>query len=62
MVEYGRGFHTEVNSPFNAWVTGEEVGHEPTWEEKLMHFIMRGGLADYRKRFFQKHPELAIAA
>ena len=60
LLEYASGFKAEVNSPFNEWVTGEVVGHTPTWDEKLVHFVMRGGVADYRKRFFEKHPGLPV--
>lgn len=28
----------EANSPFNAYVTGIEVGHDPSPEEKILHY------------------------
>ncbi|TSC67724.1 MAG: hypothetical protein G01um101472_333 [Parcubacteria group bacterium Gr01-1014_72] len=34
----------EALSPFNKWVTGEEVHHDPTPFECVEHFIQNGGL------------------
>jgi hypothetical protein len=56
VMDYFNGFRAAVNSPFNEWVTGISVGHSPTWEEKLMHFIMYGGQAEYRKHYLEEHP------
>jgi hypothetical protein len=61
LLQYVRGFHAEVNSPYNEWVTGEKVGHSPTWDEKLIHFITSGGVRDFRKRFKLVHPEAPFA-
>jgi len=50
------GLRASVLSPFNEWVTGVAVGHTPTFEEKLFHFITHGGLASYRRRFYEENP------
>ena len=33
----------KILSPFNRWVTGEKVGHNPTDNELAMNFIECGG-------------------
>ncbi|MDP3996175.1 MAG: hypothetical protein Q8P86_00585 [bacterium] len=35
----------EMESPFNEWVTGEEVNHEPTNNELASHYISSGRAA-----------------
>jgi len=61
LLEYANGFRGEVNSSFNEWVTGEKVGHTPTWDEKLVHFVMHGGARAYRKRFLETHQGLVLS-
>lgn len=33
----------EMNSPFNKWVTGEKVGHDPTRSELADNYVETGG-------------------
>ena len=49
-----------VQGPYNSWVTGVAVGHPPTEEEKLVHFVTNGGHTDYRRRFQAEHPEVDL--
>ena len=57
LLDYFNGYREEIHSPFNAWVTGVAVGHPPTQDEELVHFVTNGGPAYYRKRFMEAHPE-----
>ena len=54
------GFRAVVQGPYNSWVTGVAVGHPPTEEEKLVHFVTNGGHTDYRRRFQAEHPEVDL--
>ena len=54
--EYFRGFLACVQSPYNGWVTGVTVGHPPTWEDKLVHFVVNGGPQDFHRSFMEAHP------
>ena len=38
-----------AHSDDNRWFTGEEVGHDPTDDELLMHFALYGGGYQYRE-------------
>lgn len=33
----------EIKSPFNRWVTGEKVGHDPSHNELAENYIQSGG-------------------
>jgi len=44
----------EMQSPFNQWVTGEEVGHEPSHNELAEHYIKHGGAAAFRKKWQER--------
>ena len=50
----------EILSPFNRWVTGQEIGHEPNHNECVLHFIDYGGV----ERFRQEHhiQEVSVVA
>lgn len=43
----------EALGPFNRWVTGVNLGHEPSPEECLLWYIDHDGPQDYTAR----HPE-----
>ncbi len=49
----------EIKSPFNLWVTGEEVGHEPTISEAAIHYIKCGGASDFARRRQSSQPSLS---
>ncbi len=44
-----QGEAEEVFGPLNSWVTGEEVGHDPTEYELLDHYIKSGAAERYRQ-------------
>jgi hypothetical protein len=56
LLEFFNGLRNEIHSPFNEWVTGVAVGHPPTNDEKIVHFLVHGGRENYRKRFLSEHP------
>jgi len=37
------------------WITGELVGHNPSNDECDAHFILDGGMTEYRKENLHKH-------
>jgi len=39
----------EILGPFNTWVTGVAVGHEPTSHECFRHWLRHGGLKRFRR-------------
>lgn len=40
---------SEILGPFNQWVTGEEVGHEPSPLDCFRHWVRHGGLKRFRR-------------
>lgn len=41
----------EITSPFNKWVTGEKVGHDPTHNELAENYIESGAAARFAERY-----------
>ncbi|MEI6057460.1 MAG: hypothetical protein WCQ60_00630 [bacterium] len=50
--------HAVIIGPDNTWFTGEAVGHSPSFDEKLFHFLRHGQDA-FRRNFVVEHPEAA---
>jgi hypothetical protein len=44
----------EMLSEFNMWVTGEKLGHPPTKEEAVMHYVIHGGAENFAERYSYK--------
>ncbi len=40
-----------IHDPFNRWVTGVELGREPTNTDCIMHFILCGGAAHFAQQY-----------
>ncbi len=36
--------------------TEKAKGHPPTWEDKLVHFVVNGGPQDFHRSFMEAHP------
>ncbi|MBU6427217.1 hypothetical protein KGQ27_03200 [Patescibacteria group bacterium] len=60
-LEFYKGLREDINGEINSYFAGLAFGHSPSFEEKLVHFMANGGLAEYRRRFFAKHPQFAAS-
>lgn len=49
--EYVRRQQEEMLSPFNRWITGEKVGHNPDYNELAEYYVRSGGARDFSDRF-----------
>jgi len=44
----------EILGEFNMWLAGEKLGHPPTKEEAVMHYILYGGAKNFAERYSYK--------
>jgi hypothetical protein len=51
LLDFSNMLHGEVNGPDNAWFTGLAVGHPPTADELLVHYVCHGGLRNLKTKF-----------
>jgi hypothetical protein len=45
----------EMLSQDNTYFAGEILGHEPNRQEKILHYILNGGAANFRQRWQQQN-------
>jgi len=55
LAEYNKAEIKEMLGPDNVWFTGLEVGHDPSKEEAIWHYIRNGGPANFRKKWEEFH-------
>lgn len=55
VAEFHKLMTKEVDSPDNRWFAGNFLGHSPDYEERLIHYIIRGGYRRFRERFKAAH-------
>ena len=51
----------EIMSPFNRWVTGQEIGHEPAPRECAEHYMEHGGVEEHRRHYRIRPPDIVEA-
>ncbi|MDZ4228254.1 MAG: hypothetical protein U1E54_03335 [Candidatus Levybacteria bacterium] len=55
--DYMKAQIAEMLSPLNRYFAGTVLGHPPSKEEAVMHYITHGGSADFEKRWKYQHED-----